>query len=195
MKKLFALSVFSLIVSSAICGCASYSPSDGETYFRSGEVYRMITLQGEPENVQNFPLEVIVDKNPVFTEDVVTIKISEYFPYGSIFFENPYAVNSEGATVISDILGASNSVQDSLILLNGTNLYTYTPKEYLGITMDFTFDTTKLSDNEYVGFTGDVEIYTFSYVDRAVDDGAVVGNGTFRAIKCVERTLVEIFRL
>lgn len=45
----------------------------------------MITLQGEPENVQNFPLEVIVDKNPVFTEDVVTIKISEYFPYGSIF--------------------------------------------------------------------------------------------------------------
>ena len=31
----------------------------------------MITLQGEPENVQNFPLEVIVDKNPVFTEDVV----------------------------------------------------------------------------------------------------------------------------
>lgn len=67
--------------------------------------------------------------------------------------------------------------------------------EYLGITMDFTFDTTKLSDNEYVGFTGDVEIYTFSYVDRAVDDGAVVGNGTFRAIKCVERTLVEIFRL
>ena len=89
MKKLFALSVFSLIVSLGICGCASYSPFDGETYFRSGEVYRMITLQGEPENVQNFPLEVIVDKNPVFTEDVVTIKISEYFPYGSIFFEIP----------------------------------------------------------------------------------------------------------
>ena len=155
----------------------------------------MITLQGEPENVQNFPLEVIVDKNQAFTEDVVSIKISEYFPYGSIFFENQYAVNPEGATVISDMLGASNSVQDSLILLNGTNLYTYTSKEYLGITMDFTFDTTKLSDNEYVGFTGDVEIYTFSYVDRAVDDGAVMGNGTFRVIKCVERTLVEIFRL
>ena len=93
-------------------------------------------------------------------------------------------------SVFSLIVSLGICVQDSLILLNGTNLYTYTPKEYLGITMDFTFDTTKLSDNEYVGFTGDVEIYTFSYVDRAVDDGAVVGNGTFRAIKCVERTLV-----
>ena len=138
---------------------------------------------------------MIVDKNPAFTEDVVTIKISEYFPYGSIFFENQYAVNPEGATVISDMLGASNSVQDDLILLNGTNLCTYTPKEYFGMTMDFTFDTTKLSDNEYAGFTCDVEIYTFSYVDRAVDDGAVVGNGTFRAIKCVERTLFGIFQL
>lgn len=63
------------------------------------------------------------------------------------------------------------------------------------MTMDFTFDTTLLSENEYVGFTGDVEIYTFSYVDRSIDDGTVVGNGTFRAIKCVGRTLVDIFEL
>ena len=145
--------------------------------------------------MQNVPLEVIVVKNAVLTEDVVTIKMSEYCPYGSIFFENPYAVNAEGATVISDMLGASNSVQDSLILLNGTNLYTYTPKEYLGITMDFTFDTTTLSDNESVGFTGDVEIYTFSYVERAVEDGEVVGDETVRAIKWDERTRVEIVRL
>ena len=87
MKKLFALLVAVFSISLSFSGCASYTPSDNETYFRTGEVYRVITLLGEPEKVQNFPLEVIVDKKWVYSDEVITIQISESFPYGSLFLK------------------------------------------------------------------------------------------------------------
>ena len=87
-----------------------------------------------------------------------------------------------------------NQIRDNLFLLNGTNLFTFAQKEYSGTTITVKFDVSQLSDGEYVGYTGDVEIYTFSYEDRSVDDGTVAGTGTFRAIKCIS-TMVDIFEL
>lgn len=163
-----------------LCGGCAYRPAEGEIYYRMGSVYRTIERVGEAQHRELLPVEVLWQPDG---SEIIRLEISESYPRGALFFENPYIADRAGAEVIRDELGIpadAAPMQDTLATLRGTGLYTFTQREYRGMAVSYQLRAEEVPPGEVLGSYGKADVYTFRYQDRSAVDGHVTAAGEFR---------------
>lgn len=198
----------------ALAGCGSdaaesYTPGEGEHYFRSNDVWRVLTLEsGEPEHEEHVPLDMIVQAKG---DGAVTFRFAESFAENSLFFswadmpvlENVSdaftdtrinIVGREGAEAVYDLLGIGGyqlRAGDYPYDCSESRLFTYNEADR-SASVTATIDLSRFGGTVTVGHVAEMDIYTVNYEDRAVSDGSVQASGSF-PVYVLRSSMVSVF--
>ena len=161
-------------------GCG-YTPDKDSDYFRDGDVYRVISLRGEPEHIKNYGLATNMMRtvNECFSE--IEVNVDFGFSNGSVFFSGGN-VTKEGAEQVLNSLGIKDYTLGEKYDCGITGLYTYNSLTNGYPVETFVFHADKYPNYTVVGAASDVEVYTCDYKDLSVNNGAEVNTGSFEVI-------------
>lgn len=174
--SLIIVSCFSIFLLSACDD--GYVPNEGENCFRFEDVYRVLTLKDEePELSKEFPIHSYM-RPMTGIVSTIDLTLSEEFPPNSIFFDEAKLLNREGIEIIYNMLNIMNyEVTDELFVCEGTGLLTYNPRTELKSETILSIDMSGKPAFTVYGDVADVYKYTFSYEDRAIEDGEIKESG------------------
>ncbi len=185
MKRIRLISIITSALFAAVifasCGVSGYLPSESD-YFIFGDVYRVFTPSGEPEESKGFGLNSLMF--PTKGISAVEIDVSESYAEKSLFFYDTESVNRDGIIAVYNHLGISDySLCDEPKACGFTGLYTFNEKIKLNETR-MTVSLDGKPDFTVYGDVSDVTIYTFDYEDRDCAKGCVSDVGNFTVILC-----------
>lgn len=169
-----------------MCGCAGeYMPSSDKNYFRDGDVYRIITLDGDKtETIDEMPLyayTTVLDAGVIESVDgdCVSVTIAQ----GSMFFgaNDSLKINKDGVVAIFNELNITSyrTLDDDMYDCGCTGLYSFSSKRSGAVVPAAGFSLAGKSGKVAICAVSEVNKYTISYEDIAANGGNKVAEGSF----------------
>ena len=181
MKK--AMSIFGVFIISICClsGCnnAEYRPRADEIYYKYNDNYRIIKLASDdPTIIEKFPILNLAPLSDPSIFENQFINIDSKFDDNSLFFYT--GVNIEGAYKIYNLFNYKKSdLTDTFYSCQEIPLYTLNKRKSIEA-KTYVLNSEGKHNGIAYGELATVKAYTINYVDRAVKDGKIIEEGSFK---------------
>ena len=195
--KVFSIACMAVMIGAATLfgACSGGYKPEGDNWYKYGNVYRVFEKVDEnPQHVDKMGLHSFTVPSAVGYMNG-EVKVDTFFYDQSLFFDEPFLINKDGAAAIRKSLGLIAVPQnDDVFMCSYTRLFTYDgPVKSSDLIFKFTPSYEGDPMFTVVGFTSEADIYKFTYIDYD-EKGNRVDEGEFSVIVS-GRVVVDKFQI